>query len=127
MRGCSGSAAAFGGWTRTDLEGSSGEDSLSLNGVGRASWVRSSVASETASGWSSWCWAMSRTHRRRLSLPLKNRNSASGQYERVEASEKRRNETWVAPLRSHWMTAAEGGAGGLCMALLSPSVGSEGG
>ena len=70
---------------------------------------------------------MSRVHRERLSLPLKNRNSASGQHGRVEASEKRRDETWVALSRSHWMTAAENGAGGLCVALLSPLVGSEGG
>ena len=45
-------------------------------------------------------------------------NSASGQYGRVEASGKRRDETRVAPSRSHRMKAAEGGAGGLCMALL---------
>ena len=39
-------------------------------------------------------------------------------YGRVEASEKRRDETRVALSRSHRMIAAEGGAGGLCMALL---------
>ena len=66
------------------------------------------LASATASGWSSWCWAMSRAHRGRLSLPLKNRNSASGQYGRVAASGKRRDETRVAPPRSHRMIAAEG-------------------
>jgi len=38
----SGSAAAFGGWARTDLEGSSGETRRAWAGVGRASWVRSS-------------------------------------------------------------------------------------
>ena len=76
------------------------------------------LASETASGWCSWCWAMSRAHKGRLSLPLKNRNSASGQYGRVAASGKRRDETRVAPPRSHRMIAAEGGAAGLCMALL---------
>ena len=76
------------------------------------------LASETASDWSSWCWAMSRAHRGRLSLPLENRNSASGQYWRVAASGKRRDETRVAPPRSHRMIAAEGGAAGLCMALL---------
>ena len=58
------------------------------------------------------------------SLPLKNRNSASGQYGRVEASGKRRDETRVAPPRSHRMIAAEGGAAGLCMAVLVPLVGS---
>ena len=76
------------------------------------------LASATASGWSSWCWAMSRAHRGRLSLPLKNRNSASGQYGRVAASGKRRDETRVAPPRSHRMIAAEGGAAGSWMALL---------
>ena len=40
------------------------------------------------------------------------------QYGRVAASGKRRDETRVAPPRSHRMTAAEGGAAGLCMALL---------
>ena len=54
-------------------------------------------------------------------MPLKNRNSASGQYGRVEASGKRRDETRVAPPRSHRMIAAEGGAAGLCMALLTVS------
>ena len=67
---------------------------------------------------------MSWAHRGRLSLPLKNRNSASGQYGRVEASGKRRDETRVAPPRSHRMIAAEGGAAGLCMAVLVPLVGS---
>ena len=82
------------------------------------------LASETAADWSSLCWAMSWAHRGRLSLPLKNRNSASGQYGRVEASGKRRDETRVAPPRSHRMIAAEGGAAGLCMAVLVPLVGS---
>ena len=54
------------------------------------------LASETAAGWSSKSWAMSWAHRGRLSLKLKNRNSASGQYGRVEASGKRRDETRVA-------------------------------
>ena len=52
---------------------------------------------------------MSWAHRGRLSLPLKNKNSASGQQGRVEASGKRRDETRVAPPRSHRMIAAEGG------------------
>ena len=64
---------------------------------------------------------MSWAHRGR---PLKNRKSASGQYGRVEASGKRRDETRVAPPRSHRMIAAEGGAAGLCMAVLVPLVGS---
>ena len=67
----------------------------------------SAALSNKTSGWSSWCRAMSRAHRGRLSLPLKNRNSASGQYGRVEASGKRRDETRVAPPRSHRMIAAE--------------------
>ena len=50
---------------------------------------------------------MSRAHKGRLSLPLKNRNSASGQYGRIAASGKRRDETRVAPPRSHRMIAAE--------------------
>ena len=57
-------------------------------------------------------------------MPLKKRNSASGQYGRVEASGKRRDETRGAPPRSHRMTAAEGGAAGLCMPVLVPLVGS---
>ena len=50
--------------------------------------------------------AMSWAHRGRLSLPLKNRNSASRQYRRVEASGKRRDETRLAPPRSHRMRVA---------------------
>ena len=76
------------------------------------------LASVTASGWSSWCWAMSWAHRGRLSLPLKNKNSASGQYGRVAAFGKRRDETRGAPPRSHRMIASEGGAAGFCMAFL---------
>ena len=38
----SGSAAAFGGWARTDPEGGSGETRVAWAGVGRASWVRNS-------------------------------------------------------------------------------------
>ena len=41
MRGCSGSAAAFGGEARTDPEDGSGETRIAWTGVGRASWVRS--------------------------------------------------------------------------------------
>ena len=82
------------------------------------------LAAETAAGSSSFRWAMSWAHRGRLNLPLKNRNSASGQYGRVEASGKRRDETRVAPPRSHRMIAAEGGAAGFCMALLLPLIGS---
>ena len=63
------------------------------------------LASETAAGSSSLCWAMSWAHKGRLSLPLKNRNRASGQYGRVEASGKRRDETRGAPPRSQcWNT-----------------------
>ena len=67
---------------------------------------------------SSWCWAMSWAHSGRLSLPLKNKNSASGQYGRVAGSGKRRDETRGAPSRSHRMIASEGGAAGFCMAFL---------
>ena len=56
--------------------------------------------------------------RERTPRARKNRNSPSGQYGRVAASGKRRDETRVAPPRSHRMIAAEGGAAGLCMALL---------
>ena len=56
-----------------------------------------------------------------LSLPPKNRNSAVW---RVEAFGKRRDETRVAPPRSHRMIAAEGGAAGLCMGMLVRLVGS---
>ena len=67
------------------------------------------LASETAADWSSLCWAMSWAHRGRLSLPLKNRNSASGQYGRVEASGKRRDESTVS-----WVGEAnEASIGGL--------------
>ena len=57
----SGSATAFGGWARTDLEGSSGKTCRAWAGVRRASWVRSGgrwqIDFETVTGEAALCQA----------------------------------------------------------------------